>query len=69
MEPNKHELSYFRLCLQQEMQAIGEPSFDDAFVEERVAAAEKEFLQSCRNGLTVEQAEERAMSVLLEGFR
>jgi len=69
MESNKHELSYFRLCLQQEMQAIGEPSFDDAFVEERVAAAEKEFQQSCRNGLAEEQAEKCAMSVLLEGFR
>ena len=50
------------------MQEIGEPTFDDAFVDERAAAAEKAFEESRRDGLTVDQAQERAMSVLLEGF-
>lgn len=69
MESKKPELSYYRLYLQRVMQEIGEPTFDDAFVEERVNAAEVEFEESRRNGLTVDQAQERAMSVLLEGFR
>ena len=69
MESKKPELSYYRLYLQRVMQEIGEPTFDDAFVEERVNAAEVEFEDSRRSGLTVDQAQERAMSVLLEGFR
>ena len=68
MESKKPELSYYRLYLQRVMQEIGEPTFDDAFVEERVNAAEVEFEELRRNGLTVDQAQERAMSVLLEGF-
>ena len=68
MESKKPELSYYRQHLLQAMQEIGEPSFDDAFVEERVSAADKAFEESCGDGLTVDQAQERAMSVLLEGF-
>ena len=68
MESKKPELSYYRLYLQRVMQEIGEPSFDYAFVDERVNAAEEEFEESRRNGLAVDQAQERAMAVLLEGF-
>ena len=64
MESKKPELSYYRLYLQRVMQEIGEPTFDD----DRAAAAEKAFEESRRDGLTVDQAQERAMSVLLEGF-
>ncbi len=68
MESKKPELSYYRLYLQRLVQDIGKPKFDDAFIEERSNAAEIEFEESRRNGLTVDQAQERAMSVLLEGF-
>lgn len=68
MESKKPELSYYRLYLQRVLREQGDTAISDDFLDERSAAAEEEFEESRRDGLTVDQAQERAMSVLLEGF-
>lgn len=63
------ELSYYRLYLllflrEQE----DERATDEDFVASRAEAAEKEWENRRRDGLSVSQAHEMAMAVLLEGF-
>lgn len=68
MSKNRIEFSYFSLYLKGHLQDIGDSRADDAdFINESAERAEIEFEESRRDGLTVDQAQEKAMSVLLSG--
>lgn len=61
--------SYFSLYLKAHLEDIGDARADDAdFITEYADRAEIEFEECRRNGLTVDQAQERAMSVLVSGL-
>jgi hypothetical protein len=65
----KSELSYYRLYLLRFLkEQEDERANDDEFIDARADAAEKEYEERRRDGLTVDQAQELAMAVLLEGF-
>ena len=65
----KSELSYYRLYLLRFLkEQEDERANDDEFIDARADAAEKEYEERRRDGLTVDQAQECAMAVLLEGF-
>lgn len=65
----KRELSYYRLYLLRFLkEQEDERANDDEFIDARTDAAEKEYEDRRRDGLTVDQAQELAMAVLLEGF-
>ena len=65
----KRELSYYRLYLLRYLrEQEDERATDEEFIDARADAAEKEFEERRRDGLTVDQAQELAMAVLLEGF-
>ena len=65
----KSELSYYRLYLLRFLkEQEDERSNDDEFIDARADAAEIEYEERRRDGLTVDQAQELAMAVLLEGF-
>lgn len=62
------EMSYYRLYLKKYLVDTNDPrkSVDD-FIESRSELAEIEFEDARRDGLTVDQAQERAIAVLMEG--
>ena len=65
----KSELSYYRLYLlhflkEQEDERVN----DDEFIDSRADVAEIEYEERRRDGMTVDQAQELAMAVLLEGL-
>ena len=63
----KKELSYYRLYLQRLLSEWGEENrVSEDFLDERADAAEEEYEKARREGLTVDQAQERAMAVLLD---
>ena len=63
----KKEMSYYRLYLQHLLAAWGEEKkIDEETLDERADAAEEAYEQARRDGLTVDQAQEHAMAVLLE---
>jgi hypothetical protein len=65
----KSELSYYRLYLLRFLkEQEDERANDDEFIDARADAAEIEYEERRRDGLTVDQAQELAMAVLLEGF-
>ena len=65
----KKEMSYYRRYLQHLLGEWGEEhKYGDDLLDERADAAEEEYENARREGLTVDQAQERAMSVLLDGF-
>ena len=65
----KSELSYYRLYLLRFLkEQEDERANDDEFIDARADAAEIEYEERRRDGLTVDQAQELAMGVLLEGF-
>ena len=65
----KRELSYYRLYLLRYLrEQEDERATDEEFIDARADAAEKEDEERRRDGLTVDQAQELAMAVLLEGF-
>lgn len=65
----KIELSYYRLYLLRFLkEQEDERANDDEFIDARADVAEKEYEERRRDGLTVDQAQELAMAVLLEGF-
>ncbi len=65
----KRELSYYRLYLLRFLREQEDKrANDDEFIDARSDAAEKEYEERRRDGLTVNQAQELAMAVLLEGF-
>jgi hypothetical protein len=65
----KSELSYYRLYLLRFLkEQEDERANDDEFIDARADAAEIEYEERRRDGLTVDQAHECAMAVLLEGF-
>ena len=69
MDRNSKELSYYRLSLQRYLQEQGDVSLcNDDFLDARSGAAEEEYENARRDGLTVDQAQERAMSVLFDGL-
>lgn len=62
------ELSYYRLYLKKFLTDTDDPRKDfDDFVDSRSELAEQEFEDARRDGLTVNQAQERAIAVLMEG--
>lgn len=68
MSKSRIEFSYFSLYLKRHLQDIGDSRADDAdFINESAERAEIEFEESRREGLTVDQAQEKAMSVLVSG--
>ena len=65
----KSELSYYRLYLLRFLkEQEDERANDDEFIDARTDAAEIEYEERRRDGLTVDQAQECAMAVLLEGL-
>ena len=65
----KSELSYYRLYLLRFLkEQEDERANDDEFIDARSAAAEIEYEERRRDGLTVDQGQECAMAVLLEGL-
>ena len=63
----KKEMSYYRLYLQRLLSEWGEENrVSEDFLDERADAAEEEYEKARREGLTVDQAQERAMAVLLD---
>ena len=69
MSKSRIEFSYFSLYLKGHLQDIGDSRADDAdFINESAERAEIEFEDSRRSGLTVDQAQERAMSVLISSI-
>lgn len=65
----KNEMSYYRLYLMHLLAEWGEEKKVSADVlDERADAAEEEYKKARRDGLTVDQAQERAMAVLLDGL-
>ncbi len=68
MAQEKIEFSYYSLFLKKHLQDIGDSRADDNdFISESAERAEIEFEESRRDGLTVDQAQEKAMSVLVSG--
>ena len=60
-------MSYYRLYLQRLLSEWGEENrVSEDFLDERADAAEEEYEKARREGLTVDQAQERAMAVLLD---
>lgn len=61
----QRELSFYAMYLRRLLKDIDSPKKDDeTFIKERVEAAEKEWEERRRDGLTVDQAQECAMEVL-----
>ena len=66
---NKMYFSYFTLYLKNYLEDIDDDRSEDSdFINQYADRAEIEFEESRRNGLTVDQAQERAMSVLVSGL-
>ena len=63
------ELSFFRLYLKKYLTDTENPLMDDdEFINARADEAEIEFEERRRDGLTVYQAQELALAVLMEGL-
>ena len=61
------ELSYYRLYLKKYLADTDDPRKNvEAFIDSRAELAEAEFEERRRDGMTVDQAQERAMEVLME---
>ena len=62
------ELSYYRLYLKKFLTDTDDPRKDvDVFVDSRSELAEREYEERRRDGLTVAQAQECAIAVLMDG--
>ena len=65
----KRELSYYRLYLLRFLkEQEDERANDDEFIDARADAAEIEYEERRRDGLTVDQAQECAIAVLVAGI-
>lgn len=63
-----NELSYYRLYLKKYLTETDDSRKNvEAFIDSRVELAEAEFEEVRRDGLTVDQAQESAIEVLMEG--
>lgn len=61
------EMSYYRLYLKKYLTETGDPRKNvEAFIDSRAELAEQEFEDARRDGLTVDQAQERAIAVLMD---
>ena len=62
------ELSYYRLYLKKYQTETDDPRKNvEAFIDSCAELAEEEFEEARRDGLTVDQAQESAIEVLMEG--
>ena len=62
------EMSYYRLYLKKYLTETGDPRKNvEAFIDSRAELAEKEWEERRRDGLTVDQAQECAIAVLMDG--
>lgn len=62
-------ISYYRRYLQLLKRVYGNAlALDDAELDQRVDSAEERYEDARRDGLTVDQAQELAMEMLLEGL-
>lgn len=69
MSNEKSNLSYYGLYLKGYLRDTDDPRQDDiGFINGRADTAEKTFEEARRDGRNVDQAEELAMSVLMEGL-
>ena len=69
MEQQEKKFSYYGLYLRKYLKDAGSPlQHDEEFINERTGQAEAEYENTRRDGLTVDQAQERAMSVLISGI-
>lgn len=65
---DKIEFSYYSLFLKNHLQDIDDARKDDAdFISDYAERAEIEYEECRRDGMTVFQAQEKAMSVLVSG--
>lgn len=65
----EREFSFFRLYLKKYLTETNNPLKDNnEFINTRADDAEVDFEERRRDGMTVEQAQELAMAVLMEGF-
>ena len=63
------ELSYYGMYLRKFLEETDSPKKnDETFINERADAAEIEYEERRRDGLTVDQAQECAMAVLVAGI-
>ena len=63
------ELDYYALYLQKYLTDTGDKRKDDeGFIRSRAELAAQEFEEARRDGLTVDQAQERAIEILMEGI-
>ena len=63
-----NELSYYRLYLKKYLVDTNDPRKDvDDFIDSRSELAEREYEERRRDGLTVDQAQERAIAILMDG--
>ncbi len=70
MPKSRIEFSYYSLYLKNHLQDISDPRADDAaFISEYAERAEIEFEECRRDGLTVDQSQERAIAVLTSGIQ
>ena len=67
MHNQSPELSYYCLYLQRVMDDTGQ-SLEEDVLSHRVSSAEEKYEQCRLDGLSVDQSQERALSVLLEGI-
>ena len=64
------ELSYYRLYLKKFLTDTDDPRKDvDDFIDSRSELAEREYEERRREGLTVDQAQECAIAVLMDGVK
>ena len=62
------ELSYYRLYLKKYLVDTDDPRKNvDDFIDSRAELAEREYEERRRDGLTVDQAQERAIAILMDG--
>ena len=63
------ELDYYALYLQKYLTDTGDKRKDyEGFIRSRAELAAQEFEEARRDGLTVDQAQERAIEILMEGI-
>lgn len=69
MEQQEKKFSYYGMYLRKYLKDIDSPFQDDEeFINERTEQAGTEYENARRDGLTVDQAQERAIAVLVDGL-
>ena len=68
MDNSKKDISYYKLYLQNYLHETDNEELSEEFIDARAELAESAYEQSRLEGNTVHQAQERAMSILLQGL-